>query len=166
MIKNTRPVALFAFSFALSTSVAFAGVAEKKAINASNEAIKAEVNNTQAACGNAQLETNLDWDAFKSMADNNAEKLKKNNYKTEWVIGHAGERTVAVLQAMARICDEDADYKEELAKLTTISVTPKGDLEDYKSEFSVFETTFNINSGHLMTRSFTDFIDPVKAVFE
>lgn len=151
-------------SLLLSTSV-MAGVAEKKAIRAANANIVAQAAKTQSECGNAALEVSVDWDKVDAVIEGNKEALKSDNYKGVWVIGHTGERTVAALEAMSTICKDDADYKEEIVNLIKISVKPKAKFDDSKSEFSIDGTEVTIESGHRMTRSASDFIEPVKALF-
>ncbi len=144
---------------------ASAGVAEKKAIKQADEKIVAATTKTMSACGNTQLVTTADWEQFNNVAESNAEKLKAKDYKGEWLISKAGERTVTSLEALEKICLKDADYKEEVAKITEIMVVPKADFDDVESEFSLEGTKLTIQTGHYMDRSFSDFTKPLKSVF-
>jgi len=138
---------------------------EKKAIRAADENIAAQVEKFKADAGSAELTVTVDWNAVGQMISENTDALASDSYENVWVLGHTGERTVAVLEAMSTICNDDADYKEELANITSIVVKPKAKFDDSKSEFSIDGTEITIESGHRMTRSASDFVEPVKALF-
>lgn len=160
MKKMLLPLVLLS----LSTS-AYASIAEKKAIRAADADVAAATEKTQSACGNTELSVNHNWDQFRTMADNNAEIIKDKDYKMEWIIGQSAERTVATLDALANICNDDADYKEVIAELTAIEVTPKESFEDFKSAFSLDGNTLNVETGYYMSRSASDFVDRLKALY-
>jgi hypothetical protein len=147
------------------SSTTFAAVKDKKAIRAVDAKIAEEVTNVKTACGNSSLNVTVNWDEYKTMISTNKETLKSEKYKSEWVIGHSGERTVAVLESISKICAADEDYKEELAKLTDIQVLPKASFEDTKSEFSLNGNTLTVKTGHKMTRSFSDFTTRIKDLY-
>lgn len=149
----------------LLSTTAMAGVAEKKAIRSASANIVAQAAKTQLECGNETFDVSVDWDNVNTMIKNNKDALKSDNYKGVWVIGHTGERTVAALKAMSKICKDDADYKEEIANVTNVMVTAKAKFGDSKSTFSIEETTINVESGHRMTRNQSNFINPIKALF-
>jgi len=140
-------------------------MAEKKAIRAADENIAAQVEKFKAAAGSAELSVTVDWNAVGQMISENTDALASDSYENVWVLGHTGERTVAVLEAMSTISNDDADYKEELALITSIVVKPKAKFDDSKSEFSIDGTEITIESGHRMSRSASDFVEPVKALF-
>ncbi|MBV1910027.1 MAG: hypothetical protein KUG78_12040 [Kangiellaceae bacterium] len=149
---------------------AHAGVKDKKAIRAADAAITAAAANTQAACGNKTLAVTVNWDQFKTMFSSNAAELKKRNEKLVWVLSHAGQRTVASLESMAKICNDDPDYKEEIANVSVIYVDSQPKYNDYRSAFSLAEikdgsTAITIKSGHSMTRSASDFTARIKALY-
>ena len=148
----------------LSTS-AYASIKDKKAIRAANENIAAEVANVKKACGNSALEVSVNWEKYKTMITANKENLAKDNYRSEWVIGHSGQRTVATLEAMSKICSTDEDYKEEIAQLAKIQIIPKTDFKDSKSVFSLEEKVLTVKTGHKMTRSSSDFAKSIKALY-
>jgi hypothetical protein len=146
-------------------TTATAAVVDKKAIRAADANIAKQVAVMKSDCGNTSLEVNVVWDDVKGMIKTNKDALKSDNYKGVWVLSHTGERTVAALEAMSKICKDDADYKEELAKVTKVIVKPKDKFDDAKSAFSFDENTINIKSGHRMTRSASDFVTPIKDLF-
>jgi len=149
----------------LLTTSAFAGVKEKKAMRAADESIAQQLEKVQASCGNPELAIAFAWDDYKAMMKANTDTIKKERYKKQWVISHAGERAVASLEAMTKICQDDVDYKEEIASITSIMIKPKADLKDYDSEFNLDDTTINVTFGHLMTRRSSDFVKPIKELF-
>lgn len=148
----------------LATS-SYAGVKDKKAMRGADESVAEQVEKVVASCGNSELAVTFEWDAYKAMIKSNKDLLKSERYKKEWVISHAGERTVATLEAMSKICNDDADYKEEIANLTKIVIKPMANLKDYRGKFELDETTLTINFGHMMTRSPGDFVSPIKELF-
>jgi hypothetical protein len=99
------------------------------------------------------------------MIESNAEVISKNSDKPEWVLSHGGERAANSLKALAKICADDADYKEEIATLTAVKFLPKEKYDDYKSEFSLNDTTLMVASGHRMSRSASDFIRKIKGIY-
>lgn len=160
MKKALLPVLLLSVS-----ASALASVAEKKAIRAADADVAAAAEKTQSACGNATLTVNHNWEQFRSMADNNAEIIADKDYKMEWIIGQAAERTVATLDALAKICSDDADYKEVIAELNAVEVTPKASFEDYQSAFSLDGGTLKVETGYYMSRSASDFVERLKALY-
>lgn len=66
---------------------------------------------------------------------------------------------------MMKICQDDADYKEEIAAVSSIMIKPKAELKDYNSEFNLDDTTINITFGHMMTRRASDFVNLVTEMF-
>lgn len=160
-----KTMSVIATTTLLMATTATAAVIDKKAIRAADANIAEQVVIMKSDCGNAALEVNVVWDDVKGMIKENKEALKSDNYKGVWVLSHTGERTVAALEAMSKICKDDADYKEELAKITNITVKPKAKFDDSKSAFSFDETTITIESGHRMTRSASDFVTPIKNLF-
>jgi len=149
----------------LLATTAHAGVKDKKAIKAAEAGIATEISKVQAACGNASLDVSVSWDGYKAMIKENAEEIKSDRYKNEWVYSHGGQRTISTLESLAKICADDEDYKEEIANLTKIVVTPKASYEDYKSEFTLDGTVLSAVTGHQMTRSASDFTKRLKALY-
>ena len=142
-----------------------AGVAEKKAKRAADEAIAQAVVETKTACGNAELNVSVSWDQVETMAANNAEQMKSKNYESKWLYASIGERTVATLESLAKICKSDADYKEEIANINSLVVIAKDDFSDYKSSYTLDGTTITAETGHYMSRSASDFTDRLKGLF-
>jgi|SRR5690554_81565 len=150
----------------LSATAAHASsVAEKKAIRSADTDVAAAVEKTQEACGNEALSVNHNWDQFSTMAENNAEMIADKDYKMEWIIGQSGERTVATLEALAKICSDDEDYREVIAELSAVEVTPKESFDDYQSAFSLDGTTLKVETGYYMSRSASDFVERIKALY-
>jgi len=160
-----KTMSVIATTTLLMATTATAAVIDKKAIRAADANIAEQVVIMKSDCGNSALNVNVVWDDVKGMIKANKEALKSDNYKGVWVLSHIGERTVAALEAMSKICKDDADYKEELAKVTNITVKPKAKFDDSKSAFSLDDSTITIESGHRMTRSASDFITPIKDLF-
>jgi hypothetical protein len=158
-------ISVIATTSLLMATTAMAAVVDKKAIRTADANIAEQVAIMKSDCGNTSIEVNVVWDDVKGMIKTNKDALKSDNYKGAWVLSHTGERTVSVLEAMSKICKDDADYKEELAKVTNIVVKPKAKFSDSKNAFSFDETTINIESGHRMTRSAADFIQSIKSLF-
>lgn len=146
-------------------TTAHASVAERKAIRAADADVAAAAEKTQSACGITELTVNHNWDQFRTMADSNADIIEEKNYKMEWIIGQSSERTVATLDALTLICNDDADYKEVIAELTAVEVTPKESFEDFSSEFSLDGNTLNVETGYYMSRSASDFVGRLKALY-
>jgi len=161
-MKNKIVLGLF---IAAVSSTATAGVKDKKAIRAAEANITAAVTKTIAACGNDALEVNVSWDDYKSMIASNKDAIAKKRYKSQWVISQGGDRAVSTLDALAKICASDADYKEEIANLTNIAVNPKADFSDTKSEFLIDGQVLTTNAGHYATRKASDFVKKIKAVY-
>jgi hypothetical protein len=149
----------------LIATTAHAGVKDKKAIKAAEAGIAAEVTKVQAACGNTALEVSVDWGEYKAMVKANKEALKKDRSQTQWIFAQGGERTISTLEALAKICTDDEDYKEEITNLTKLVVIPKASYGDYKTEFSLDDTVLTATNGHRMTRSYSDFVKPLKALY-
>ena len=149
---------------AIATS-AQAGVAEKKAKRAAEEAISQAVEETKTACGNAELKVSVSWDQIETVAANNAEKMKSKNYESKWLYASIGERTVATLESLGGICKSDADYKEEIAKVNNLVITAKDDFSDYKSTYTLDGTIIKAETGHYMSRSASDFTGRLKGLF-
>ena len=161
-MKNKIVLGLF---IAAISSTATAGVKEKKAIKAAEANITAAVSKTIAACGNSDLEVNVSWDDYKDMIKSNKDAIAKKRYKSQWVISQGGDRTVSTLDALAKICAADADYKEEIANLSEIIVKPKADFSDTSSDFSIDDEVLITNAGHYATRKANDFVKKIKAVY-
>ncbi|NQZ51632.1 MAG: hypothetical protein HRT95_16105 [Moritella sp.] len=161
-MKNKIVLGLF---IAAVSSTATAGVKDKKAIRAAEANIKTAITKTIAACGNDDLEVNVEWDDYKDMIKSNKDAIAKKRYKSEWVLSHAGDRTVSTLGALAKICASDADYKEEIANLSEIIVKPKAKFSDTSSEFSIDDDVLITSSGHYTTRKAGDFVKQIKAVY-
>lgn len=149
----------------LLATTAQAGVKDKKAIKAAEAGIATEISKVQTACGNTSLDVSVSWDDYKSMVKENADEIKSDRYKSEWVYAQGGQRTISTLEALAKICAEDEDYKEEIANLTKIVVTPKANYGDYKSEYTIDGTVITAITGHQMTRTSSDFVKRLKALY-
>lgn len=156
---------LFGMVLLMASSTSYASVKDKKAMRNVDSNIVAEVSKVKSSCGNSALDVTVDWDSYKNMISSNSEKLNKDNYKSEWVISHSGQRTVAALEAITSICGSDEDYKEELAKLKKIKITAKQDFLDSKNNFTLSDNTLNIETGHKLTRRASDYTDKIKSLF-
>lgn len=149
----------------LFSTASYASIKDKKAIRAADTSISAEVDKVKSACGNASLDVKVDWDDYKKMITANKDKLAKDNYQSQWVIAHSGQRTVTTLEALSAICKDDVDYKEEIAKLTKINVTAKDDFSDSASDFSLSDNVLTVDTGHKMSRNASDFSKKIKALY-
>jgi len=149
----------------LTAGIAEAGVAEKKARRAAEEKVAAEVVALKSNCGNADLQVQFDWDALDTMMEAEKAKIEKRSDKNQWVIEKLAKRTANVIKSLSQICANDADYKEEIAKLTTLQITPKASYEDFKSVFTLSDTSITVETGHVMDRSAGDFEARLLALF-
>jgi len=149
----------------LTSMTANAGMAEKKAMKKADAAVAEASAKTKAACGNASLATKFSWDKFTAMAAANEAKLKEKDHQASFLITHAGDRTTETLISLANICEKDADYKAEIAKLTSVVVEPKADFNDAHSEFALNGSVLTISSGHYYQRSADDFTKKLKAMY-
>ncbi|MCE2593862.1 hypothetical protein K6Y31_03430 [Motilimonas cestriensis] len=143
----------------------WAGVAETKAKRGADEVISQSANKMQQACGNTALTVTVNWDEFDSMLAANKAQLAEKKYQDAWVLNHAGERTSALLDSIAAICNDDADYQAEIAKLTAVVVMPKGDFADTKTDLALADTSLTVQSGHYMRRTASDFTARIKALY-
>lgn len=150
---------------ALAATNAYAGVAETKAKNSAEQSIAEVVAKTKAACGNSALEVSVAWDQVEVVTQKNAELIEKKNSKPAYVIGEIANRASAAVEALGKICAEDADYKAEIAKLNKVEVTPKQSYDDYSTSFALNGAALQVESGFYMTRTASDFIKDIKAVF-
>ncbi len=150
---------------AMAATTVNASIADKKAIRGADAKIATEVAATKAACGNAALGVSVSWDNVKSMITANSDKLKSKNYQSQWVISHVSDITVSTLQALSKVCKQDADYKEEIANIKSFTVNPKMDFGDTKTEFALKANVLEVSAGHYMTRSSSDFIKSLKALY-
>jgi len=149
----------------LAAGSAVAGVKEKKAMRHADTIVTAQLAKTMLICESPNLTVDMGWDGFKAMIETNKEALAKKRYKTKDLLIDVGNRTESVLQALAKICTADADYKEEIGSLTAIVVTPKPTIDEYRSSFTIENTVINVSTGYYMTRKADDYIDPIKALF-
>lgn len=157
------------FAFIVVTSLLAAGVnagvAEKKAQQAANDKIASTLSSMKTACGNSSIDVVVAWDQVDAMITKNSALIAEKNSKAEWIYAEVGDRTSATLEALGKICTDDADYKEEIAKLTKVSVTPKEKYDDTASAFALEGTTLNVQNGFYMSRSASDFVEPLKALY-
>lgn len=154
-----------AAALCLLSAASHASVAEKKATRAAEEAAAQAAKATQQACGNAALSVTINWDALAETAKNSEAFMTEKKVEMVHLINDMGARTAATLESLAKICEKDADYKEEIAKLTQVNVKPKADGGDFKSEFKLDSTTLEIASGFYMTRTPSDFTERLKALY-
>lgn len=163
-MRNYLPTIVVSIAI-VASGLAHAGVAEKKARRAAEENAAAEVALLKSSCGNPDMLVQFDWDAFDILLDTEKAKIEKRGDKNEWVIDKAAERTVNVIKALSGICSNDADYKEEIAKVTALNITPKASFEDYESVFTLNDAAITVETGHVMNRSPEDFEDRLLALF-
>ncbi len=156
---------LFTLIAATMASGVNAGVAETKAMRSADTAIAESVTKTKAACGNAALEVNVAWDQVEAVTEKNAELITKKNSKPAYVISEIGGRTAAALEALQKICTEDADYKDAISKMSKVEVTPKDSYDDYVTEFALEGDTLKITNGFYMTRTASDFMKRIKELY-
>ncbi len=134
MKKLVLSILLVAISFA-----AQAGIKDKKAKNTATETMNAALTKVKSACGNAKLEGKIDWASWDTYK---YEKLSGNKPKNE-VIQAAGILIDGVMGEVADLC-KDADYKEELAKITNIAISGKTDQTSNYVEFKLDDTTLSM----------------------
>ena len=156
-----------ALTAALATlsCVSYAGVAEKKATRAAEENVAEAVASVKESCGNAKLDVTMDWAALDGVAAKSAKFMTDKKVEMAYLINDLGNRTVATLESLQDICEDDADYKEEIAKIEALDMKTKPEVEDFKSEFSLDGTTLVAHHGFYMTRTSNDFTTRLKALY-
>lgn len=128
------PVALMALSFS-----AQAGIKDKKAMKTATATMTAAMEKAKTSCGNAKLEGKIDWsnwDTYKY------EDMSMNRSK-DAVLTNVGTLLEEIIGEIATLC-KDADFKEELAKITTIAVSGKKDQTSMYIDFKLDGTTLNM----------------------
>ncbi|VAW66604.1 hypothetical protein MNBD_GAMMA08-2936 [hydrothermal vent metagenome] len=128
------PMALMAASFS-----AHAGIKDKKAMKTATETMNAAITAAKTSCGSAKLEGKIDWsnwDTYKY------EKMSLGRSKDQ-VLSNAGTLLKDAIGAMAELC-KDADFKEEVSKVTSIVVSGKKDQEAMYIDFKLDGTTLNM----------------------
>lgn len=154
-----------AATLCLLSVASHASVAEKKATRAAEDAAAQAAKATQQTCGNAALSVTFNWPALAETAKNSEAFMAEKKVEMVHMINDMGARTAAALESLAKICEKDADYKEEIAKLTQVNVKPKADGGDFKTEFQLKDTTLEIANGFYMTRSASDFTERLKGLY-
>lgn len=168
-MKFTTPKsAVLAFALCFAANGAFAGVADKKAKRAADEAVTKSTASTVKACGNKEFKVNIVWaDYDKFVADaKNLKEITDNRGKTADVYNMAGRRAKAVLEALTKIC-ADKDYKEEVAKLKVLKITPQAGFKSGKTAFtkSKDNAELSVAAGHYYSRSASDFMGTIKKLY-
>jgi len=116
----------------------FAGIKDKKAMRASEGAVTAAIAGVMNACGNAALEAKIDWSAWDSY---DYDKLGGDKVK---ILGYIASLATSVTDEMATLC-KDADYKAEIAKLTTLNFSGNKDQSYHYVDIAVEkEKTLNV----------------------
>lgn len=121
----------------LASFSAVAGIADKKTMRESENTITTSAEAVKQACGNPKLAAKIDWSNWEKY---DYAKLGKD--KAE-ILGYAGGLAKSVMDAMTELC-KDADYKAEIAKLTSLSFSGKDDPTEYYVAFALSGTTLNI----------------------
>lgn len=160
-----RSKIITALILSVTVTSAFAGVKEKKVMRAADIAVSAQLEKTKVSCANENLTVDMGWEGFVEMTNINKEALKKKRYLADSLMHDVGARTTSVLEAIESICIADADYKEEIASLTTIKVTPKAKVDEYRSSFALADNVITVTTGYYMTRAADDYISPIKELF-
>ena len=135
MKKLVLSVLLVAFSLS-----AQAGIKDKKAKKAVTTSTNTAIAKVKSACGNASLEAKIDWANWETY---DFTKLSGNKAKHQ-VMNSAGVLITDVLGEVATLC-KDADYKEELAKITKIAISGKKDQASMYVDFKLDKTTLNMS---------------------
>jgi ribosomal protein L32 len=122
----------------ISMSVtAFAGIKDKKAMKTSEATLTTATADVKKACGNAKLDAKVDWASWGKY------DYKKMGKKKDVVVGYAGSLIKSVLEEMNKLC-KDADYKAELAKITSLKISGKTDQGDMYVAFKLDGTTLSM----------------------
>lgn len=126
---------------------------------------KAEEESTEAvalvksACGNTDLSVSYQWDEFDGFIAANNTVIAEKGDKPAFVYAYANRNLLVVLEVLGKLCG-DPDYKEELAKLTTIKVSPNAAFDNNDSSFELSENgdAFSVNIiSNAYSRSADDF---------
>ncbi len=134
---------------------AFAGVAEKKAVKEGDEQIAKNVKIITEKCGGTPT--------VKS-AHASAESMTYEKSLPSTLISGSGNACASLISTLASLCS-DADYKEEISKLKTISCTP--DVNLIKTPFmAVKKDGANLNiTHHPFKNSSSEAWNALKAAF-
>ncbi len=116
------------------TISANAGIKEKKIIKAALANAEAGVEKVKKACGNKNLTVTIEWSNWDSLEK---DKLKCMEASKNAVIPE-------IFTFIEKVCLADADYKEELAKLTKLNISGKKDKDEMYAAFELKETTMNV----------------------
>lgn len=150
------------------TGISYAGVKEKKAKRKFYEVTKVSVEKVKKLCGNKNIEIKLEDKSYTDFYKNNKTEIENDKGTEAFLYTYAQRNAEAMLEALAEICKNDADYKDEIAKLTVIKVFPNS---KYKSNESVFslevEGTKLVSklSANPTSRSASDYIKKLKKVW-
>ncbi len=155
-MKVTK-IVLGALIISLS-SYTFAGIKDKKAMKGSEAKVTTAAAAAKTACGNAKLDAKFDW------ANWSKYDYKKLGKDKSDIIRFAGGLAESVIGEMANLC-KDADYKEELAKITSIKLSGKDDQTKMYAAFKLDGTTLNIKLNADGVSSWKN-ADLLKAVWE
>lgn len=119
------------------SSYAIAGIKDKKSMKESEMAISTSATGVKAACGNANLESKVDWSNWDKY------DYKKMGSKKSDVLGYTGGLAKSILESMADLC-KDADYKGEISKITALNFSGKNDQSEMYAAFKLDGNTLNI----------------------
>lgn len=124
--------------FSLS-AYSYAGIKDKKAQKESELTMNTAASEVKSACGNAKLDVDIDWTNW----DQYDYSKMSGKAKKATVISYTGNLVKSVLDEMVELC-KDADYKAELAKISSFKISGKKDQKDRYVAFSLSDTTLNI----------------------
>ncbi len=140
------------------SSYAFAGIKDKKAIKGSEAKITTAAASVKTACGNSKLDTKVDWTQWDKY------DYKKMSRKKHEILRFTGGLTESVLSSMADLC-KDADYKAEVAKITSLKISGKVDQTKPYVAFNLNGNTLDITLNADGVSSWKN-ADLLKAVWE
>lgn len=132
-----KEVGLSALLAVLICTPVFAGIKDKKAMKASEDTIATAAETVKSACGNAKLDAKIDWSNWEKY------DYKALGKEKDEILSYTGELAKSVLESMVELC-KDADYKSEIAKITTLNFSGKDDPKEYYVAFSLAGNALNI----------------------
>jgi len=127
-------VALMTVSFS-----AQAGIKDKKAMKTATEVMNSAIAKVKTSCGSSKLEGKIDWSNWDTY---DYKKMSIGRGK-DAVLTNAGTLLNGVIGEMATLC-KDADFKEEIAKVTSIAVSGNKDQSYRYADFKLDGTTLNM----------------------
>jgi len=119
------------------TPMANMGIKDKKATRLAIEVMEDALERLKEASGSTEITGEMDWTNWDEYDYDKMGKRKSD------VVGWIGVLVKNVINDMIKLC-EDEDFKDELQKLTVISVSGQDDIEETFIKFKLDGTTLAV----------------------